>query len=49
LLRDELNNLTRSGAKGASDAELPFASRYLEREQAIQTHSSEDEPDESER
>ena len=48
-LRDELDDLARGGAERTADAEFAFASRDLEREQAIQTHGSEHEPHESER
>ena len=47
LLRHKLNDLARGCAKCAADAELAFASRNLKREQAIQTHSSEDKPNQS--
>ena len=47
MLRDEPNDLARGGAKRAADAELAFASRDLEREQAIQAYASEDKPDQS--
>ena len=49
MLRDKLNDLARSGAKRAANSELAFASRYLQRQQAVQTDGSEDEPYESER
>jgi hypothetical protein len=49
LSGDELDYLARGSTECTPDAELAFAPRDLEREQTIQTDTSEHEPDESER